>query len=68
MKTNEEIAEGIRTLLRNSAIKPGTNKAQMIEQAFLFGMMFENPDYTNNAYLQILMISGRSILDDHKPQ
>lgn len=65
MKTYQEIAEGIRTLLKNSAIKEGTKKAQMVEQAFIFGMMFENTVWSTNAYLQILMMSGRSILDDH---
>lgn len=65
MKTYQEIADGIRTLLKNSAIKEETQKAKMVEQAFIFGMMFENTAWSTNGYLQILMMSGRSILDEH---
>ena len=67
MKTHQEIADRLRQVLENSAIKPRSKQARLVEGGMLVGMMFADEAY-RNAYLQILMLSGRSILDDHPPQ
>ena len=63
MKTEQEIKDRLRQLLKNSGIKEKSQKAAIIEQSFLMGMMFANESY-NTAYFQILLMSGRSILKD----
>jgi hypothetical protein len=67
MKTNEEIADRLSQLLENSAIKRGSKQARLVEGGLLMGMMFADPAYQTPS-LQILMISGRSILQDRNPQ
>jgi hypothetical protein len=63
VKTEQEIKDRLRQLLKNSGIKEKSQKAAIIEQSFLMGMMFANESY-NTAYFQILLMSGRSILKD----
>jgi hypothetical protein len=63
VKTEQEIKDRLRQLLKNSGIKKNSQKAAIIEQSFLMGMMFANESY-NTAYFQILLMSGRSILND----
>jgi hypothetical protein len=63
-RTEPELRDRVARLLKNSAIKQGTRQAALIEHAFLFGFIFANEEVNSTAYLQILLLSGRSILDD----
>jgi len=62
-RTEEEIKDKIVRILNNSGIKKGSKQAALLEQAFLFGFMFANEEENTTAYLQISIMSGRSILD-----
>jgi hypothetical protein len=62
--SHHEISVKLRDLLANSGIKTGSVKARTVEQAFLHGMIFADERYMT-PYIAILLVSGRSILDDH---
>jgi hypothetical protein len=62
LKTNEEICEAVRTILKNNDVNRGTKRARTIEASFLQGLMYANIKYYN-AYLGMCLHSGRSILD-----
>lgn len=63
MKTTQELKDRFRELLKNSSVKEGTKKAAIIEQSFLLGAMFAD-ERLATPHLTILLISGRSILND----
>jgi hypothetical protein len=62
-RTEQEIKDKIAKLITNSGIKRGSKQAAILEQGFLFGFMFANEEENATAYLQITILSGRSILD-----
>lgn len=63
MKTEQELKDRLRQILKNSAIKEGSKQAAITEQSFLMGAMFAD-ERLATPYLQILLMSGRSILLD----
>lgn len=65
MKSNKEINDRLKLLLKNSGIKEKSEEAILVEKSFLLGMIFADEQY-NTAYFQILLMSGRSILDDEE--
>jgi hypothetical protein len=62
-RTEQEIKDKIARLMTNSCIKRDSKQAAILEQGFLFGFMFANEEENATTYLQILLLSGRSILD-----
>jgi hypothetical protein len=54
----------LQTLLLKNSIKKGTVKAKTAEFFFIQGVMAGNEQLATNPYLTIMLISGRSILDD----
>lgn len=67
MKTHQEITDRLRKTLENSAFKPRSKSARIAESSMLMGMMFADESY-QNAYLQVLLISGKSILEGYPPR
>ena len=63
MKTEQDLKDRLRQLLKNSAFKEGSKQAAITEQSFLMGAMFAD-ERLATPYLQILLMSGRSILND----
>jgi hypothetical protein len=59
--TNQEIAASIRNLLKMNGWKAGSKTAKDVEYAYLRGMMEANPAYVDNAFLNICLMSGRSV-------
>lgn len=63
LKTNEEIIDAIKYILKNNGVKIGTKRARTIECSFIQGMMVADNRYARNAFLAICLMSGRSIID-----
>lgn len=63
LRTLDEIASDIRTILDTNDVKVGSKKARTIECSFLQGMMCADIRYHKNAYLLLCLLAGRSILD-----
>lgn len=60
----ESLKPRLLTLLERNGIKKETVKAKTAEFFFIQGVMAGNQDLATNPYLTIMLISGRSILDD----
>lgn len=60
----ESLKPRLLTLLERNSFKKGTVKAKTAEFFFIQGVMAGNSDLATNPYLAIMIISGRSILDD----
>jgi len=63
VKTNDEIIDAIKYILKSNDVKIGTKRARTIECAFIQGMMVADNRYARNAFLTICLMSGRSIID-----
>ena len=68
LKTVPEIAADIRSILKATNVNEGTKQARTIERSFIQGMMSADSAYSDNAYLAITLMSGRSILDKRQAQ
>ena len=66
--TNTEISDALRNLLKVNGWKEDTQKAKTVEYAFLRGLMTANPQYEASAFLNLCMLSGRSILTVTPPR
>lgn len=63
VKTNDEIIEAVKYVLKSNDVKIGTKRARTIECSFIQGMMVADNRYARNAFLTICLMSGRSIID-----
>jgi hypothetical protein len=61
LKTNKEIEDALRQILKINDYKIGSKKAITAEFSFIQGIIFGNPKYANT-YLYLCLMSGRSIL------
>lgn len=59
-----DLKEKFTKLLKQAGVKPQSKQAGLLEFGFLQGYIFANPEANSHPYLLILMMSGRSILDD----
>lgn len=62
--THEKLKERLKALLETNRIKKGTVKAKNAEFFFIQGARAGNDDLAVSPYLAMILISGRSILDD----
>lgn len=60
----ESLKPRLLTLLERNGIKKGTVRAKTAEFFFIQGVMEGNEQLATHPYLAIMIISGRSILDD----
>ena len=63
MKTEQELKDRLRQLIKNSAIKEGSREAAITEQSFLLGAMFADKRLAT-PYLKTLLMSGRFLSND----
>jgi|TARA_R110000824_G_scaffold57097_2_gene155596 hypothetical protein len=64
MVSREEIKKSFEQIVKTNRYKKGTEMFKTAECSFLQGVMVADSRQLENPYFAILIISGRSILDD----